>query len=540
MKKIVLFFYLPVVSINAQTVGLTLHESGSLDDGYVLFASTGSTTTYLIDKCGKQVKSWPSTYRPGQSCYLLENGSLLRTGNNNNTTFQAGGKGGVIQKIDWNGNITWEYTISSALECQHHDIKVLPNGNVLAIVWELKTDEEAIAKGRNPSLITTALWSEKIIEIQQTGLTTGNVVWEWHLWDHLIQDFDTTKLNFGNVSTNPQLINVNYAAYQTEPDWIHLNSIDYNAELDQIVLSSHTFSEIWIIDHSTTTAQAASNLGGNSGKGGSILYRWGNPSAYNNGTVTNQKLFKQHNASWIQNGYPFGNQLMIFNNGNGRTGGNYSTIEIINPPVDGYDYTTTLPYLPNSTSWIYNDGNPNILYAQNISGAQQLSNGNVLYCNGPMGTFTEINTNGDIVWNYVNPVVTTGTISQGAAAVLNIVFRCTFYPTDFAGFSGINLTSGNILENSNSVSESCNLNLSSNQFDNPENTISLHPNPAKNVLNITANQSVDNVLIYNLQGQLMLNSINKNQINVENLPTGHYIININSGGLIQTNKFIKE
>lgn len=540
MKKIVLFFYLSVVSINAQTVGLTLHESGSLDDGYVLFASTGSTTTYLIDKCGKQVKSWTSTYRPGQSCYLLENGSLLRTGNNNNTTFQAGGKGGVIQKIDWNGNITWEYTISSALECQHHDIKVLPNGNVLAIVWELKTDEEAIAKGRNPSLITTALWSEKIIEIQQTGLTTGNVVWEWHLWDHLIQDFDTTKLNFGNVSTNPQLINVNYAAYQTEPDWIHLNSIDYNAELDQIVLSSHTFSEIWIIDHSTTTAQAASNLGGNSGKGGSILYRWGNPSAYNNGTVTNQKLFKQHNASWIQNGYPFGNQLMIFNNGNGRTGGNYSTIEIINTPVDGYDYTTTLPYLPNSTSWIYNDGNPNILYAQNISGAQQLSNGNVLYCNGPMGIFTEINTNGDIVWNYVNPVVTTGTISQGAVAVQNIVFRCTFYPTDFAGFSGINLTSGNILENSNSVSESCNLNLSSNQFDNPENTISLHPNPAKNVLNITANQSVDNVLIYNLQGQLMLNSINKNQINVENLPTGHYIININSGGLIQTNKFIKE
>ena len=291
MKKtlnfILMFFIVPLYS---QTIGLIQHDIGTLDDGYVLFAPILSTNTYLIDKCGKQVKSWPSTYRPGQSCYILPDGTLLRSGNTNNTTFNAGGKGGIIQKIDWNGNVTWNYTISSTTECQHHDIKALPNGNVLAIVWESKTNTEAIAQGRNPSLVPTTVWSEKIIEIQPVGATGGNIVWEWHVWDHLIQDYDNSKPNFGTVSNNPQLINLNFSASATNSDWIHLNSIDYNPTLDQIILSSHEFDEIWIIDHSTTTTQAASHTGGNSGKGGDLLYRWGNPRAYNNGTVADQKF----------------------------------------------------------------------------------------------------------------------------------------------------------------------------------------------------------------------------------------------------------
>lgn len=202
-KSLLLLILITNNSFGQTTVGLMQHSSGTLDDGYILFAPIQNTTTYLIDKCGRQVKTWPSTYRPGQSCYILPDGTLLRSGNTNNTTFNAGGKGGIIQKIDWNGNVTWSYTVSSTLECQHHDIKALPNGNVLAIVWESKTNSEAIAQGRNPALTTTTVWSEKIIEIQPTGLTTGTIVWEWHLWDHLVQDFDNTKSNYGVVASNP-------------------------------------------------------------------------------------------------------------------------------------------------------------------------------------------------------------------------------------------------------------------------------------------------------------------------------------------------
>lgn len=537
----ILLLLLTGIAQSQNTIGLIQHEIGSSDDGYVLFAPISSTTTYLIDKCGKQVKTWSSTYRPGQSCYILPDGTLLRSGNANNTTFNAGGKGGIIQKINWDGNVTWTYTISSTLECQHHDIKALPNGNILAIVWESKTNTEAIAQGRNPSLTTATVWSEKIIEIQPVGTTGGNIVWEWHLWDHLVQDYDNTKPNYGTVSSSPQLLNINFAASAnttTGTDWIHINSIDYNESLDQILLSSHAFEEVWIIDHSTTTAQAADHSGGKSSKGGDILYRWGNPRAYNNGTVADQKFFGQHNAYWIESGMPNENQMMVFNNGNGRTGGNYSTVEIINPPINGSNYTSTLPYLPAKASWVYNSGNVNNFYATNISGAQQLQNGNVLICDGPMGTFTEVDANSSTVWKYINPVNNMGIMSQGTTPVQNLVFKCGFYPKTFNGFVGRVLVSGNTIESTNTVTASCNL-----TSDVDDNMITekyhLFPSPAQDVLTITGDFFPNSYVISNLEGKVMISS-SSNTIDVSKLAPGMYFCKISTQKAeISIQKFLK-
>lgn len=523
MNKLLLFIILiPWISYS-QTIGLIQHDPGTLDNGYVLFAPINSNTTYLIDKCGKQIKTWNSAYKPGQSVYILPDGTLLHSGKANNTTFTAGGNGGIIEKIDWNGNVTWSYTISDATKCQHHDVKALPNGNVLVIAWEMKTNTQAIVQGRNPSLVPATVWSEQILEIQPVGATGGNVVWEWHLWDHLVQDYDNTKPNFATIASNPQLININYKASATETDWIHLNSIDYNETLDQIVISSHSFSEIWIIDHSTTTAQAASHSGGNSGKGGDILYRWGNAAAYNLGTNATRDFWGQHNAHLIESNLPFANQIMVYNNGNGRLGGNYTTVEIINPPVDGYTYTSTLPYLPTSLSWIYNAGNPNNYYAANISGAQQLSNGNVLLCNGPAGMFTEVNTSGTTVWKYINPIAQSGVMTQGSTPTQNLVFRCSFYPIDYSGFTGHTLTSGNTIENSNTVSASCNLTLG-NSDDSLDEGVKWYPNPVKDNLYIDfGNFDVAKVKLqlFNSLGQLIDYKANLTRNSV--IPLSHFL-----------------
>jgi hypothetical protein len=529
MKKITLLFLLFSVFSKAQTVGLTQHTAGSTDNGYVLFAPISSNTTYLMDKCGFKVKSWSSSYRPAISCYLLPDGTLLRTGNTNNTTFTAGGKGGVIEKIDWNGTVVWSYTLSSASQCQHHDVQVLPNGNILVIVWEAKTAGEAIAQGRNPAQVPATLWSEKIIEIQPSGNNGGTIVWEWHLWDHLVQDFDSTKANYGVVNTNPQAVNINFNSSATNADWIHFNSVAYNATLNQIVLSSHGFDEVWIIDHSTTTAQAATQSGGNSEKGGSLLYRWGNPSAYN--TTGTQKLFGQHDAHWIENGLPFQDQIMIFNNGNGRPGGNYSTVEIINPPLNGFNYTATLPYLPTNTSWSYNQGNPNALYAQNISGAQQLANGNVLYCSGPSGTFTEVNTAGTSVWNYINPVGNATIASQGTTPLQNSVFRASFYENTFSGFANHTLTAGATIENTNSLSANCVL-LNTTPFERLSN-LKIFPNPTASVATITTkNQPVEHLAISNMQGQLLFAQSYSNQntvtVDLSSYQNGLYMVTVNN------------
>ena len=154
----------------------------------------------------------------------------------------------------------------------HHDIEPMPNGNILVNAWGEITREEAEALGRDPSSLNgNVLFDEIIMEIDPN---TNDVVWEWKASDHLIQTFDTGKPNWvGNPSAWQGRIDLNYIGDSSNArDWLHFNGVDYNEELDQIMVSSPTFGEFWIIDHSTTTEEAAGHTGGIYGQGGDILY----------------------------------------------------------------------------------------------------------------------------------------------------------------------------------------------------------------------------------------------------------------------------
>ncbi len=338
----------------------------------------------------------------------------------------------------------------------HHDIEPLPNGNVLILAWEFKTEAEAIAAGRNPDLISQGkLWPEQLIEIKPTGPpTSGEVVWEWHLWDHLIQDYDPTKANYGVVADHPELIDINFAD-KGKADWIHANAIDYNPELDQIIISCHGFNEFWIIDHSPTAAEAAGHSGGNSGMGGDILYRWGNPQSYRAGTASDQTLFKQHDVQWVASDLSERENILIFNNGNHRPTGSYSSVDEIAPPVDANGHYILDPgsaYGPEEVTWSYTAENPVDFYADKISGAQRLPNGNTLICSGTDGAFFEVTPTGEIVWQYVNPVTRTGPLAQGEIipgdhrGLANAVFRAYRYASDYPGLASKDLSPGQLIE----------------------------------------------------------------------------------------------
>src|SRR5207237_3318095 len=112
-------------------------------------------------------------------------------------------------------------------------------------------------------------------------------------------------------------------------NWTHINAVAYHPEFDQIMVSVHGFSEFWILDHGTTTAEAAGHKGGKYGKGGDLLYRWGNPQAYRAGKAADQQLFGQHNAHWIPKGLGGAGHVLVFNNGLGRKDGSYSSVDEI-------------------------------------------------------------------------------------------------------------------------------------------------------------------------------------------------------------------
>jgi len=396
-------------------------------DGYTLFGPEYSTYTYLIDINGKIVHWWKSDYIQGFGNYLLENGELLRLDlPYDNPKFRSGGIAGRVEKFDENSNLLWEFEYSNTQHCSHHDIEPLPNGNVLLIAWEYKSEEEAIAAGRNPNKLQRFLWPDHVIEVEPVGSNGGNIVWEWHVFDHLIQDYDPTKDNYGVVEDHPELININFG--NTIPDWTHINSVDYNEEFDQILLSVNHFNEIWVIDHSTTTEEAAGHTGGRSGKGGDILYRWGNPKAYKQGTEEDRKYFSQHGASWVEKGCPGEGNILVFNNGIGRA---YSSVDEIVPPVDNkgnYVYTPGEAYGPDEQIWIYTTKNPNTLYSFILSNAQRLPNGNTLICSSGQGLFLEVTHEKDIVWRYQN--ILPNPFSNGVARVQR-------YPTDYPGIPEI-------------------------------------------------------------------------------------------------------
>ncbi len=528
-----------VYSYGQNTIGILKNDVGSYN-GYTLFTPNATTETYLIDNCGQVVHQWSSSFNPGNSVYLLENGNLLRTGKITNPDISFGGVGGKIELFDWDNNLLWEYTYSSTIVSQHHDIYPLPNGNVLMLAVTTMSEAEAIANGRDPAFITEGkIFNEQIVELEPImGIDQANVVWEWNIQDHLIQDFDNTKSNFGVVSDNPQLLDFNFLnGGNGAANWLHFNSIQYDEALDQIVISSRILSEIYIIDHSTTLAESAGHSGGTYGKGGDFLYRWGNPEAYDIGNSDDRTLFGQHYPHFIENGLIDAGKIILFNNSNP---GLISSVDIIDPPMSApgvYIYDAVNGYGPSTAEWSYTTPTPTDLYSPILSSGQRLPNGNTLICDGDSGYFLEIDTNNDIVWEYINPALGSGPLTQGdPPPTFNLVFRALKYAPDYIGFDGRDLTPGNPIELNPDLSECTLLSVSDNELVG----IKLYPNPIQNMMHINSVNSIDKIEVYDMLGKLVARNNNLKTISLAQLNSGLYITKIYANNKVATKKIIKQ
>ena len=517
----IVFVFSSNLLCQTQTLGVFINDSTQVFDGYTLFAPKHATMTYLIDNKGRKIHEWShSTYPPGQSVYLLPNGHLLRSCMTQSQLGTGGGEGGRIEEYTWDDSLVWYMNYSTPNYMQHHDIKKLPNGNIIMLVVEKKTMSEIIAAGFDTSKFQPDVAQkgfflpDEVVEVQPTYPSGGTVVWEWHVWDHLIQHFDATKSNYGTVANHPELIDCAGDHKALPLFWNHMNSIDYNPTFDQIALSVRGNSEVWIIDHSTNTVQAAGHSGGTRGKGGDLIYRWGNPICY--GAGTNQKYYQQHDVEWIKPGYPGEGHLSCFNNGVSL---NYSSIDEITTPVDvngNYALVSGSAYGPSNFTWTYTASPASSMYAGDISGAERLPNGNTIICVGPKGLLLEVTYSGNLVWKYINPSITTGPLAQGDTIphdathpeeTLNSIFRVYKYPKTYAAFTGKTLTPGNVLELNTSAIKNIN-------FQDIKTCV--YPNPFNNTttIEIILNQSSKIELsIYDIQGRLVKELIPSIELN---------------------------
>ncbi len=532
-----------------RTMGLFINDSLQTFNGYTLFAPKQNTMTYLINNEGRKVHEWnASTYPPGQAVYILENGNLLRACMTPGQLGTGGGEGGRVEEYDWDDNLVWELDFSTPTYMQHHDIKMLPNGNIIMLVVEKKTYAEVLAAGFDPSKLNPEIQQkgymlpDYVVEIQPTLPVGGNVVWEWHVWDHLIQDYSSAKANYGVVSTHPELIDADGDHRMLPLFWNHMNCIDYNPAFDQIAVSVRGNSEVWVIDHSTTTAQAAGHSGGTYGKGGDLLYRWGNPLTYGAGTVANQQYFEQHDVEWVKPGCPGAGNFTCYNNGLGRTP-LYSTVDEITPPVDiygNYSLATGAAFGPANVTWHYQATPPESLYSENISGAQRQPNCNTLIDEGGHGDFTEVTPAGEIVWKYICPVDDHGPMTQGDTIpvnpvrpdeTMNSVFRVYRYAPDYAAFVGKDLTPGGYIELYPTG-------IGDQTIQSP--LIQSYPNPFTTRIGLTNTIGTEVFVLTNSLGQIIWSGKQIEQQDFSGLAPGFYFLKIEAQNSVQTIKLIKK
>lgn len=521
---------------------------------YTLYSM--STTSKLVDTTGTATgtttgtafKTWSGlTGNSAYGSYLLPGGSLLRTIKSG--TLSGGGMTGRLQIVNKSGTITWDYTYASSTYNLHHDVCPMMNGNFLVICYVVKTAAEATAAGSTSNI---SIQSEKIMEIKPNGLNGADIVWEWHVWDHLVQNVDASKANYqSSIVNHPELLNINY---KTSKDWLHMNGIDYNPVLDQIVWSSHNLNEIYVIDHSTTTAEAASHSGGNAGKGGDFLYRWGNPAAY--GATGTAVLNVVHDAHWVPEGYPNGGNLVAFNNGGTSS---FSTVDQVTPPLNGYNYNLTLgsAYTPTSytsrivaTSKTSNKGN-----------SQQLPNGNTLICVALSGLIYEVNAAGTTLWQinaggdpsqsyryskcyYDNAAPPVPTITKNGNVLVSS--SASSYQWFKNGQKIAGATSQNYTPSADGIYlvKTTDANACIYQYSagykyavvsdvedvDLNGLISIVPNPSTGTFRIEGAMSLGDftVTVSDMSGQNVFEGSNTNSINLDHLRQGLYLVSVNT------------
>jgi hypothetical protein len=344
-------------------VGLRAVDHKHAFPGFTLFApQSGGGKIYLIDIDGKVVHTWQMPYPPGNYGYLTERGTLFYNGK----VIEESNR--FISRKPWKGGVVLEADWNGRVLWEvrhpdhHHDGIRLRNGNVLLIcLAPLPQQFASNVKGGTAGTEHDGAIYSDYLVEMTIG---GHVVWEWCTWEHLNPDIDHIT-----------------AIQERREEWAHGNGV---AELPNgdIVVSFRTISTVIVIDRKT----------------GEIIWKLGAPP-----------LSGQHAPTPLPNG-----NLLIFDNGPHR----------LDHPMP-FSRVIEVELSTKQIVWKYQEKRVSDFFSPRISNAQRLLNGNTLICEGYFGRLFEVTTDGELVWEYVNPY-----FGEDRAGPNNRVFRAYRYSAD--------------------------------------------------------------------------------------------------------------
>ena len=477
MKRILVVWTLLAVSITARErlqgpTELLFHNKEKAFNGYTFFGVGGRT--YLLDMAGRVVHTWPL----GNNPQLLDNGHIADATRDDPSGVQG------WREVDWDGKTVWEYSERRPGYAPHHDWSRIFDTKLNAwatiyIANKSITNEQALAAGADPR---RAPYQDGQMDALVEVDMSGRVIWEWWFFDHVVQDVDPSKPYYvgqgKSVANYPGRININMPGKPLRRDWLHCNSVDYNPVSGHIVVNS-VQGELYVIDHDATLVPGdpAASITRAASDAGDFLYRFGDPARYaqgdpprilenwDNATTGHRQMGGSHDATWIRPGLAGAGHLMVFNNGQylfqatpqssileidpfletpGRDAPSY-----VNPPAAGYhteqydkDTHNRPRQISNQVVWNYKSVNSHNFFSHIGSSGQRLPNGNTFICADTEGHFFEVTSQGEVVWEYINPITREAVVKVlgDVLPMTNSVFRAFRYGPDHPAFAGHPLT----------------------------------------------------------------------------------------------------
>lgn len=364
--------FLPFPTLNES---VEVYNPKKIDSSPVFMIKSGGTQALLTDKTGFNLQTYDFTSKLGNDLELLPDGNLIGLFKPETVSFSFGGYGGILRKLSPAGEIIWEYIVNTENELLHHDFEILPNGNILLMIWERFTASQSIALGYEGD---GPIYLEKISEFNPESF---EIVWEWRSVDHLIQDHLESAPSYGVVSDHPEKINLNYSVNQTG-DLMHANGLFYDESRNVIYLSVNFFSEVWVIPHEYSTNENRTDLA-------DLSFRFGNPSAFDNNSK--RFFYNNHHPTLAKYDPLTEGRFLIYMNGFQDL--QSIVYEFILP--SNFDQNP-LNWVTPEVSWSFTDQD---LFNAKISGAYRLPNGNTLICEGNYG-YWEVTRSGEVVWKF--------------------------------------------------------------------------------------------------------------------------------------------